>query len=136
MPTTLIKNENFPGAFDTNRAAKFFEEKISFTISPYELLQKVKEQDINIVDVRDRESYKELHIKRAISVPISELTESLDKFSKDKINVLYCYNDQCKDSAIVALTLARLGYPVMELDGGFKNWSRFAYPVEKGIYFH
>ena len=40
---------------ETKKAREFFQEKISFMISPYELKRRINEfiKDINIVDVRE-----------------------------------------------------------------------------------
>ena len=50
---------------------------------------------------------------------------------KDKPNVLLCYSEVCHLAARAAVGFAEAGYPVMELEGGWKGWQRHGFPVEK-----
>lgn len=104
------------------KAYKFFMKKLAFTLGPAELKNKMMNEDIQIIDVRMAEDFDKSHIPSSISIPKNELEFNLHKLSKDKINVVYCYNQQCHLAARAALILADKGYPVMELEGGFKVW--------------
>ena len=87
------------------------------------------EGNVNVIDVRNPEDYEISHIPGAISIPKDEISNNLEKLSKDKVNVVYCYNQQCLLGALAALILADYDYPVMLLEGGFKTWTedfRFA----------
>ncbi len=42
--------------------------------------------------------------------------------SKDKPNVVYCYSHVCHLGAAAAFQFPGMGYPVIEMDGGFKAW--------------
>lgn len=107
---------------DTRRAREFFENKIAYTLGPVELKEMLDEEDVTLIDVRKAEDYDEGHIKNAISIPKKELEDNFEKLSKDKINIVYCYTQQCHLAAKAAYILAKHGYPVMELDGGIKSW--------------
>lgn len=112
--------------FDTKRAEKFFAKKLAFTLGPIELkdmIAKMKNGGLKIVDTRFKEDYEASHLEGAISMPKSEVESKLSTLSKNDIHVVYCYNQQCHLAASVALMLAKNDYPVMELDGGFKVWS-------------
>jgi len=50
--------------------------------------------------------------------------------SKDKLNVLYCYNPQCHLASEAASALVAQGYPVIEMEGGFSAWEAFGQPLE------
>ena len=50
---------------------------------------------------------------------------------KDKINVLYCYSQVCHLAATAAVQFAEKGYPMMELDGGWRWWKDDGFDVEK-----
>ena len=110
-------------------AVKFFQDRLTFTLGPVELKEKLKNNEILLVDVRKAEDFQTGHIPSAISLPKKELENNLDKLSKDKITVVYCYTQQCHLAARAALFLAENGYPVMELEGGIQTW-RDSYKFE------
>ena len=116
---------------DPARAKAFFEEKMSFTTGPVELDRMIKQhQNINVIDVREEEDYRAGHIPGAINLP-HEKWDSLDGLSKDKPNILYCYSQVCHLAAAAAVQFADKGFPVMEMDGGFKAWKQHDLDVEK-----
>ena len=106
----------------TQKALKFFEEKVAFTAGPVEVKAMMNEPNVQIIDVRKREDYDKSHVPNAISIPGTDIERNLNKLSKDKINVLYCYTQQCHLAAKSAVILAKNGYPVMEMEGGFDAW--------------
>ncbi len=111
-------------------AQNYFARILAFTLGPVELKTLTEENEVILVDVRRSEDYEISHIPGAISIPKDDIEDNLDKLSKDKINVVYCYNQQCHLGAKAALIMADYGYPVMLLDGGFQVWKEdFRYVV-------
>jgi rhodanese-related sulfurtransferase len=107
---------------DPVKAKKFFEDKMTFTTGPVELDHMIEEEeDINIVDVRAAEDYEEGHIPGAVNLP-QDKWETVEGLEKGKTNVLYCYSHVCHLAAKAAVEFAGRGFPVMEMDGGFKAW--------------
>jgi len=118
--------------FDTEAATDFFEEKLAYTLGPVELKQMLADGKVKLIDVRMKDDFDEGHIPMAVSIPKSEIKDRITELSKDDVHVVYCYNQQCHLAAAAAFTLARNGYPVMELDGGFNTWVHdFKFGVEK-----
>ncbi len=115
---------------DPVKAKKFFEDKVTFTTGPIEVDHLIKEdEDINIVDVRAAEDYEEGHVPGAVNLP-QEKWETLDGLERDKTNVLYCYSHVCHLAAKAAVEFAGRGFPVMEMDGGFKAWKDHDLEIE------
>ena len=115
--------------YNTQKAQHYFEKILAFTTGPVELKTLLDEGNVNVIDVRNPEDYEISHIPGAISIPKDEISNNLEKLSKDKVNVVYCYNQQFHLGARAALILADYDYPVMLLEGGFKTWTedfRFA----------
>ena len=114
-------------------AVKFFEEKLKFEIDPYTVRHIVDEKDKNyiIVDVRDSHSYKAGHVPTAINIPSRDVAKFINKLPKNKILIFYCYHVTCFAAPRVALELAKKGYKVMEMIGGFDEWQKNGHPVEK-----
>ena len=114
-------------------AEKFFEEKLKYEIDPYTVRHIVdaKDNKFLVVDVRDKDAYKSGHVPTAINVPSRELDEHVEKLPKNKTLILYCYHDVCFAAPKIALKLAKKGYNVMEMVGGFDEWQKHEHPVEK-----
>ena len=108
--------------FNNEKAICFFSKLAAYTVGPMELKELLDENNVKLIDVRCVEDYQTAHIPTAISIPKSELSNNLDKLSKDQINIVYCYNEQCRLAVKAALLLAEYGYPVMMLLGGFQTW--------------
>lgn len=116
---------------DSEAATDFFAEKLAFTLGPVELQHMLDGNKVKLIDVRRKEDYDESHIPGAMSMPKDEIKDKLTQLSKEDVHVVYCYNQQCHLGAAAALNLAKNGYPVMELEGGFQVWKEdFGFEVE------
>jgi rhodanese-related sulfurtransferase len=116
---------------DAPRAKDFFLDKITYTTGPVEVdtLLSEGEQGVVIVDVRARKDYDQAHIPGAISIPKEEWAHP-HGLARDKTNILYCYSHVCHLAAKAAVEFSSQGYPVMEMDGGFKAWREHDLKVE------
>ena len=117
-------------SYDISKAREHFAAKQSFTTGPHELLGMfdVKE-DVVRVDVRFPTDYRKSHIPGAVNLPRGKWQTGAG-LSKEKPNVLYCYNQTCHMAAEAALELLAQGYPVVEMEGGFAAWEANGSPVE------
>ena len=117
------------------KAKKYFRDKLSFTTGPVELERWMKQgQPVNVVDVRAAEDYAEGHIPAAANLPKDRWGNAKQLkaiLRKDKINVLYCYSHVCHLAASAAVEFTKKGYPVMELDGGWRWWKSDGFEIEK-----
>lgn len=116
---------------DPQKARAYFENKVAFTTGPVELSHMLESGNVNVVDVREAEDYEKGHVPGAISMP-KGTWENPQGLSKDKINVVYCYSQQCHLAAHACTGFAGKGYPVMELEGGFEVWKDHDMDVESG----
>ena len=116
---------------DAAKARAYFEDKVMFTTGPIELERMIqsKENNFTVVDVREAEDFAKEHVPGAINLP-HEKWESLEGLQKNKTNIVYCYNQTCHLAAKACVLFASKGYPVMEMDGGFKAWKDFELDVE------
>lgn len=116
---------------DPAKAKEYFEAKMSFTTGPVELERWMQQKEpINVVDVRAAEDYAEGRIPGAINLP-KDQWHTLKGLRKDKINVLYCYSQVCHLAATAGVEFASKGYPVMELEGGWRTWKDGEFDIEK-----
>lgn len=115
---------------DPAKAKEYFEAKMAFTTGPVELERMMKNDEVNVIDVRAAEDFAKGHIPGAVNLP-KDQWQSLKGLRKDKVNVLYCYSQVCHLAATGAVEFAEKGYPIMELDGGWRWWKDDGFTIEK-----
>ncbi|MBX9666300.1 MAG: hypothetical protein K2X93_01725 [Candidatus Obscuribacterales bacterium] len=113
------------------KAVEYFEQKLAFEIGPIGLKYALEaKESLTIIDLRTPELFAKSHVPGAINVSFEELDKAADKFSKDKTTVVYCYGITCHLAAKAALLLAKKGFPVKELYGGFDEYHAAQLPTE------
>jgi rhodanese-related sulfurtransferase len=115
---------------DPAKAKAYFEAKMAFTTGPFELERAIRSGEVHVVDVRASEDYAEGHIPGAVNVP-KDRWQTLEGLRKDKVNVLYCYSQVCHLAAEAAVEFSGNGYPVMEMEGGFRAWKDHELDIQK-----
>lgn len=125
---TTINHTQTP---ETSKALEYFEAKNQFTTGPVEVWHMIEDgrEDVRIVDVRAAEDYEKAHVPGAVSLP-RDRWQDPQGLAKDKTNVLYCYTQTCHLAVKAAIELAGQGYPVMEMEGGFKAWQESGLDTE------
>ena len=76
---------------------------------------------INLIDIRNNQSYNNNHINGAINIPYEKLIiEPNSYLSRDKKYYIYC---RCGiTSKKVCAMLNNLGYKVVNIKGGYEEW--------------
>jgi rhodanese-related sulfurtransferase/DNA-binding transcriptional ArsR family regulator len=101
-------------------------------ISAAELLQRLIEDNIVLLDVRPIEEYTAGHLPDALSIPATELEARLSELPQDREIVAYCRGPYCV-FADEAVTLLRTnGYSARRLEQGLPDWRALGLPVESG----
>ena len=94
-----------------------------------------------LVDSRSREAWDQGRVPGAIHLPTREIArhaagQSISELIPAGVPcVTYCWGPGCNGATRAALELARLGFPVKEMIGGFEYWVRegFAYDSRWGL---
>ncbi|MGZ2370351.1 rhodanese-like domain-containing protein [Ancylomarina sp. YFZ004] len=85
-------------------------------IESKQLVQLLKADKVQLIDIRFAEEFQSWNMPFAISIPLAELPNNLDRLDKTKIIVTACPH---KDRAIIAMTyLKTKGYKVKYLTDG------------------
>ena len=87
---------------------------------------------VQLLDVRTKEEYEEGHIADALLVDFYSYNfeeQATAKLSKEKPVAVYCRSG--RRSASAASKLVKLGYEVINLDGGILAWQRAKMPIAK-----
>ena len=77
--------------------------------------------NVNIIDIRSIEKYNDNHIDNARHIPMILLLKDPDKYL-NKNDDYYIYCQYGKSSYKVCLALARQGYKVHNILGGYEAW--------------
>jgi len=86
------------------------------------LLQAETENPVQIVDIRDEQSYASGHIESALHLHSNNLQEFIDSADLSAPVLVYCYHGNMSQSA--AAYLAEQGFKEsLSLDGGYVAWS-------------
>jgi len=102
-------------------------------ISCHELLRKLKEKNVFMLDVRPREEYEAGHIAGARSIPVSELKERLKQIPRKREIVAYCRGPYCVFADEAVSILASRGFRAVRLREGFPEWKSQKFPIEVGL---
>lgn len=97
-----------------------------------ELLERMEQGAVVLVDVRPREEFAAGHIPGALSVPLGLVQDLLDAVPADTEVVAYCRGPYCL-LAPQALTILRAhGLRARRLEDGFPEWRLAGLPVAVG----
>lgn len=100
------------------------------TLSSEELVNRMKEGEVTVLDVRPESEYREGHIAGALNVPVEELEEKLDDLPQDREVVAYCRGPFCVFADDAVELLRRKGFDAKRLDEGYPEWLLEERPVE------
>ncbi len=75
--------------------------------------------DVLLIDLRERESYKQSHIRTAVNIPYQELEERKD-LPAGKLLIFYC--DRGGASMAAARQMKKKGYEARSVIGGFEAY--------------
>lgn len=110
----------------------YYQQKLAFEMDPADLWLALKaEENIVVVDGRNRAAFEREHIPGALSLPHRALCiDTTQQLDSSKVYICYCDGIGCNASTQTALKLLTLGFQVKELIGGLDWWKRDGYATE------
>jgi rhodanese-related sulfurtransferase/DNA-binding MarR family transcriptional regulator len=87
-----------------------------------ELVRRVKEGEVTVIDVRPAEEYRAGHIPGAISIPVDELEARLDELNADREVVAYCRGPYCVMAVEAVALLRDKGFAAHRMEQGVADW--------------
>lgn len=97
-----------------------------------ELVRRVRDGEVTLIDVRPREEYVAAHIPGAISVPLADLGKRLSTFQKRRDIVAYCRGPYCVMALDAVDLLRRKGFRAHRLEHGVPEWRAQGWRVDTG----
>ena len=97
-----------------------------------DLLTRVAEGGVTVLDVRPTDEYLAGHIPGALSVPLGRLKEILASLPTDQEIVAYCRGPYCVLSVQAVEMLRKKGFNAIRLEESVQDWRAMGLPVETG----
>jgi rhodanese-related sulfurtransferase len=107
---------------EVERAAREYLGADVEAISRDELLERLRRNDVVLVDVRPAEEFDAGHIQGAVSIPLDELDERLTELPPDSEIVAYCRGAFCAYAHEAVRRLRAEGRSARRLEGGWPEW--------------
>jgi rhodanese-related sulfurtransferase len=96
-----------------------------------ELLARLHEPGLVILDVRPALEYMQGHIAGARSIPIDELENRLNELLPEQEIVAYCRGAYCVFADEAVELLNAQGFQVRRMQQGYPEWELAQFPTEK-----
>lgn len=102
-------------------------------ITRAELAERLRREPRPVVlDVRPTAEFLAGHVPGAVSVPLDQLSGTVQRLPKDSDVVAYCRGPFCIYADDAVRALRRRGHQAVRLEDGFPEWRRAGLPVAVG----
>lgn len=101
-------------------------------VSRGELLRRMHDGTVTVLDVRPADEFALGHIPGAVNVPLGELGRLMADLDPAREVVAYCRGAYCVMSFEAAAALRSRGFDVRRLEDGMPEWKAAGLPVEVG----
>lgn len=99
-------------------------------VSRKELLKRLKEESVVLLDVRPEDEFALGHLPGAVNIPLAQLERKLASLPKTREIVAYCRGPYCVLSVEAVAALRQRGYKVRRLEDGYPEWRAAGLAVE------
>ena len=90
------------------------------TIRTNDIFKYMGNENVMIIDLRDKEDYKKGHIPTAVNIPYEDLEDKKNNLNRSNILIFYC--DRGNISLMAARDLMKDGYNMKSLYGGLRAY--------------
>jgi rhodanese-related sulfurtransferase len=110
----------------------YFRERDSLeAVSRKELLRRMREGLVTVIDTRPAEEFAAGHLRGALNVPLHELKRRLREMPRDQDIVAYCRGAYCVLSYEAVAELRKRGFKAFRLEEGYPEWRAAGLPIEQ-----
>lgn len=97
-----------------------------------DLMERLRSDDVIVLDVRPEDEYTSGHIPGAVSVPAGELERRLSELPRDREVVAYCRGPYCVLAVRAVDILRAAGFNARRMEVGLPEWRAQGLAVVKG----
>lgn len=109
----------------------YFEERgASEAVDADELVRRLQNGEVTLLDVRPIEEYRAGHVPGAISIPVAELKLRLRELPKDRDVVAYCRGPYCVMAVEAVELLRKKGFKAQHMSQGVADFRARGWPVQ------
>ncbi|GAB3469080.1 ArsR/SmtB family transcription factor [Azotobacter salinestris] len=94
------------------------------------LLEKARQGEVVVIDVRPASEFNAGHLPFARSLPLDELEQRLADLPADRTIVAYCRGPFCLMSDEAVQLLRARGFTAMKISDGVSEWAAVGLPIE------
>jgi len=95
-----------------------------------ELIKRVRDDLVIVLDVRPSEEYAAGHVPGAVNIPFDELEQRLNELNSGKEIVAYCRGPHCILAFDAVAHIRQQGLQARRLEDGYPEWKTAGLPVE------
>lgn len=99
-------------------------------VSRKELMRRIKDGSVTLLDVRPEDEFALGHLPGALNIPLKELETRLVELPKRREIVAYCRGTYCVLSFEAVAALRRRGLKARRLEDGLPEWRAAGLPIE------
>ena len=100
-----------------------------------ELLERVRDGLVTVLDVRPAEEYAAGHVPGAVNIPLQELEQRLDELGnqegENREIVAYCRGPHCVLAFDAVVRLREKGINARRMEDGYPEWKAAGLPIEE-----
>jgi ArsR family transcriptional regulator len=100
-------------------------------VSRRELMQRLKDKSVLLLDVRPEDEFAQGHLPGALNVPLGQLGKRLSKLPKGTQIVAYCRGPYCVLSFEAVAALRAKGFDARRLEDGYPEWKGAGLPIAR-----
>ncbi|MCW8824790.1 MAG: metalloregulator ArsR/SmtB family transcription factor [Gammaproteobacteria bacterium] len=98
-----------------------------------ELLERVRNDLVTVLDVRPPEEYAAGHLPGSINIPLKDLEAHLDDLNPEHEIIAYCRGPHCILAFDAVARLRDRGMNAHRLEDGYPEWELAGLPIEKAL---
>lgn len=98
-------------------------------ISANELLQRIKDDSVLVIDVRPTEEFNAGHLPTAVNISLKDLEKKLKQLPSNKEIVAYCRGPYCVLAFQAVAKLRENKRQARRFNGGFPEWKLAGLPI-------
>ena len=100
-------------------------------VSRRELVRRLKDRVVTVLDVRPEDEYAAGHVPEAVNIPLRELARRLRELPRNREIVAYCRGPYCVLAFEAVALLRERGFKVRRLEDGFPEWKAAGLPHDQ-----
>ena len=102
-------------------------------VSQKELVSRLRQGLVTLIDVRPGEEFAAGHIPGAVNIPLAELPRRLGELPADRTIIAYCRGPYCVFAFEAVAVLRAQGYDARRLADGYPQWWAARRPVAAAV---